>query len=58
MVCSKCIRPMKRVLRFNGKTSYELYKCPICGAESKPKPFIFDRENLSLRNEYGRYGGV
>lgn len=58
MVCSRCIKPMKRVLRFNGKTSYELYKCPICGAESKPTPFILDGKNLSLCNDMKRYGGV
>ena len=51
MVCSRCIKPMKRVLRFNGKTSYELYKCPICGAESKPTPFILNGKNLSLCND-------
>ena len=58
MVCSKCIRPMKRVLRFAGKVSYELYKCPVCGAESKPKPLILDRENLSLCNVSKWHGGV
>lgn len=50
MFCKHCRNLMKRVMRFENGNSYELYRCPKCYAEIKPKHFFFKKEETSKRN--------
>lgn len=45
MICSRCIVPMKHVLRFvSGGGAYELYRCPKCSFESRAVPYSMPKE--------------
>lgn len=52
MICSDCRTLMKNVMRFDGKKSYQLCRCPKCYSETRPMPFIFNpiRKHNKNRN--------
>lgn len=42
MICPKCNKAMKHVMRFSPEKNCELYVCKSCYFETKPKRLKFD----------------